>query len=161
MKATFDRFAAPLGALLPELSAVPNRRQVTGAILISAVLHLLVFASIGILARFLPDRIQSPELLSSALEVELVVPPEEPPAEPVIAAKETLPAFDRKGLEKSEAKPEQARFQSDVDMIAGSERGGKGLEPLPTQAGINLPGPEFKTQKGDSTGKPKEIENAG
>ena len=108
----------------------------------------------------LPDRIKSPEPLSTALEVELVPAPEEPSIEPVIA-KETLPAFDRRGLEESATKPEQAKFQSDVDMVAGSARAGKGLEPLPTQDGLDLPGAEFKTQKGDSTGKPKEVENAG
>jgi hypothetical protein len=160
MRATFDRLAAPLAGVLPDLSAVPNWRQFSGAILISAILHLVVFFTLGVFAQVKPDRVQSPEPLSNALEVELVAAPEEPSDEPVIA-KETLPAFDRRGLEESATKPEQAKFQSDVDMVAGSARAGKGLEPLPTQDGLDLPGDEFKTQKGDSTGKPKEVENAG
>lgn len=160
MSATFDRLTAPIAAALPDLTRVPPRRQIAAGLVISVVFHLLLFTGV---AWLLPDRRRAlePEERSNQLEVEIVRQPEETAPAPLIAANQTLPAIDPNGLEKSEARPEQPKFQSDEDMVAGSERPGKGLEPLPTQDGADLPFVDFKTQTGDSTGKPKEVDNAG
>jgi outer membrane biosynthesis protein TonB len=108
-----------------------------------------------------PSEILAPAEAASTLEVELVAAPPPAPEPPPIVENRSLAAIDRKGLEKSEVKPVDAKFQSDEDMVAGTERAGKGLEPLPTQDGPDLPFVDFKTQTGASTGSPKEVKSAG
>jgi hypothetical protein len=159
-----ERVTAPMAAALPDLSAVPARRQVTAAIVASALLHLFIFAVFAIAMRFFPASLERESLPVSAstLEVELVStpPPEAEPPAPIVENR-SLAAIDRKGLEKSDVKPVDAKFQSDEDMIAGTERTGKGLEPLPSQDGADLPFVDFKTQTGASSGVPKEVANSG
>ncbi len=149
MRGAIQRWTAPIFARLPDLSGVPQRRQIRGAIIVSALLHLLIFTVAIVLSWLFPEPPEEPERPPELadLTVELVPPPPPPAAIPpsLMAASEP-PVIDANGLEKSDVAPTEKVFQSSQDMIAGSEREGKGSEPLPTQDGLDLPGAEFKTQ---------------
>jgi len=148
MRAALDRLTAPVFARLPDLTSVPPRRQMAGGIIASIVLHLLVLLGIALVAWLMPDAkptfAGTPPSPTNDLEVQIMSPDEEEP--PPAANPEITPTFDRKGLEKSEEAPENPRFQSDENMVAGTERAGQGLEPLPSQGGVDLPFTEFKNQ---------------
>ncbi len=132
---------------LPDLSNLPLRRQVTGGLAVSVLLHLLAFFLIGLLAAILPQSAavvpdRAPPLVP--VEIEMI-----PVQIPELAAKpEEPPVIDAEGLQKSKVAPERARFQSSQDMLAASEKAGKGLQPLPSQEGLDLPLTQFRTQQG-------------
>lgn len=141
------RFISPLFAWLPDPTDIPQKRQVTGALIASVVLHVLLFAGAVLLTWLLPEKMEFVQEAPRVQEIEVeLVPPPPPPPIPVVAMEEQ-PVIDPKGLEKSDAAPKRATFQSSQDMVAGSERKGQGLEPLPSQSGADLPFTEFKTQQ--------------
>jgi len=149
MRGTIHRLTAPIVERLPDLTNVPPRRQITGALLVSVILHLLGATVLVALAWLLPQDVfaeAKPKL--QEIELQIIRPEADPEPTPVaLASAPVTPVIDPKGLEESTKPPEQATFQSSQDMVAGSERAGKGMEPLPTQAGADLPFTEFKNQQ--------------
>ena len=149
------RLTEPLLAWLPDLTGVPERQQYAAGLAVSAFLHAVAFLFAVILMILWPRGCENVTAAAeqSTIEIE-ILPPEPEPEELAEAPKrEITPAIERNGLEASEVAPERPDFQSDENMLAGSERAGNGLEPLPTQSGLELPGTNFKTQTGNSVAK--------
>lgn len=151
MRGPLSRITAPISACLPDISHVPPRRQISGAIVASVIFHLLLLCVIVLLSKLFPDALASltePKPAVPEIELQIVPPPAPAPIPPPVAAAATpIPVIDPKGLEKSEAPPKQTTFQSSQDMQAGSQRAGKGSEALPSQDGVDLPFNEFKNQR--------------
>lgn len=151
------RLVYRISAWLPDISFVPPHKQVLGGLLVAALLHLLAFAVMVILSWILPAPVEAvapakPKLLE--VEVQLVPPPPEPKR--LKAAPEFVPVIDSEGLAKSSQAPKRTEFQSSQDMVAASERAGKGLEPLPSQNGAVLDFTQFKNQTA-KLGKPEDA----
>lgn len=149
MKGTFQKLTARISASLPDPRRYSQRRVVRDVIIASLLVHLLI---IGLFVLFYPEAVAKIADNPDPSEIELeIVPPPPPPTPvaippPLIAVTEP-PVIDAKGLEKSEEPPKETVFQSSQDMVAGSEKAGKGTEPLPTQDGADLPFQDFKTQR--------------
>ncbi|MDB6152866.1 MAG: hypothetical protein JWL90_1319 [Chthoniobacteraceae bacterium] len=147
MRELLTRIIAPITARLPDLSRVPARRQVIGALIFSVLLHLLGFLFFLIHAWLFPAiRIDLAASAPKLEEIEIQMIPPAPKAPEIAATPEPAPVIDPKGLEKADTSPERPDFQSSQDMLAGSEKAGNGIEPLPSQNGAKLPFAEFKTQ---------------
>ncbi len=132
MRSAIDRWSAPLFAWIPDISAVPLRRQMVIGVGASIMLHLLAFIVMALLAGVVrqPVEVAPPKPQELTLEI---IPLEEPkilPA-PVEAEKQFI---DSRGLAAS--KPaENPIFESDKDMTEASEKAATGDLPLPSQEG--------------------------
>ena len=154
MRTALGRFTAPLFAWIPDISAVPVRRQVTIGIVASVVLHLLALLVLAQVA----ELVRKPADLAAARpppeELEMtIMPPEEPPilAAPVEPEKQFI---DSRGL--AESKPAaNPIFETDKDMTAASEKAASGDVPLPSQDGRGRFDNVFDTKK-SSVGSMKE-----
>ncbi len=139
---------ARISARLPDLSGIPPRRRVAAALGFSALLHLVgLILLLGFAWLFPESRREFPpiaEVKMPEIEIEILPPVAEPPE--IAAVPKIPPVIDPKGLEKAEEVPEEPDFQSSQNMLAGSEKAGNGIEPLPSQNGAKLPFVEFKTQ---------------
>lgn len=149
--ALLQRFTHPLLSLLPDLNNIPVRRQAVGAMIASIVLHVLLLLLLAFAASLLPaprlDFARSKPKLQE-LEVTLFETPQLEIVTPrqLLQRAEERQFIDSAGLAKSEAKPEEAIFESDQDMIAASEKAGAGDAPLPAMDGRDLPFTNFTTQ---------------
>ena len=134
MRTAIDRFTAPLFAWIPDISAVPVRRQVTIGIVASVVLHLLAFLAMALLAGVVRKPVDLAPAKPQPEELEFrIIPPEEPKILPAPVAPEKQ-FIDSRGL--AESKPaENAIFETDKDMTAASEKAASGDVPLPSQDG--------------------------
>jgi outer membrane biosynthesis protein TonB len=148
MKRALSRIWAPIAARLPDLRAVPRRKQIAGGLLFSVLLHvgLLVVLLLG--AWIFPERAEvalvpppPPKVEEALIEMEIVVVKAPEPAIP-----QEPPVIDPKGLAKADAAPDRPVFQSSQDMLAGSEKPATGSVPLPSQDGVDHPAIEFKNQ---------------
>jgi protein TonB len=148
---------APLLAWIPDPSHQPARRQVTIGLGASVLFHLLLLLFALFISSLLPG--QSPLSFAKAKmrlqDIELtVLPPEEEEKKKeeearIITPAEMLrsPFMDSLGLASSAVAPDQAVFESDVNMIAASEVPGMGLMPLPSQQGRESEFPMFTNQR--------------
>ena len=105
MRTAIDRFTAPLFAWIPDISAVPVRRQVTIGIAASVVLHLLAFVVMALLAGVMRKPVDLSATRPPPEELELqIIQPEEPKilAAPVAPEKQFIEsrglAADRKSV---------------------------------------------------------------
>ncbi len=155
MRETIQRLTAQISARLPDPRGVSLERLVRNVVIGSLLVHLLIISLFVWLYPEPPVEVASPPVPPEI--VMLIVPPPPPPEvipPPPMAVTEP-PMIDANGLEKSAAPPKTTVFQSSQDMLAGSERAGKGSEPLPSQDGVDLPSQDFKTQAA-KLGKPTE-----
>ncbi len=138
IRTTVHRYTAPVLDRIPDFSAAPWRRQATVGVIASIVVHLLLFlflAAMGWLMALRADVVEKAVTPEPPLEITVVPLPKEEPERltlPDPAARELMLS---KGLTKSDEKPENAQFESDQDMKAGSELPASGLLPLPSQEG--------------------------
>ena len=141
---------APLAACLPDLSRVPLRRQILIGVVASVLLHLLGFFALVGLSSIKPKTITfsqtPPKVKNLELEVVQLPAPKAPPEQFELAAMDAM-SIDSDGLTKSDTAPENPLFESDQDMVAGSEIVGRGDVPLPTQAGAERSFTQFTTQR--------------
>ena len=154
MRTALDRFTAPLFAWIPDISAVPVRRQVTIGIVASVVLHLLAFLVMALFAGMVRKPVDLAAAKPPPEELEMtIMPPEEPQ---ILAApvEQEKPFIDSRGL--AESKPAaNPVFETDKDMTAASEKAANGDVPLPSQDGRGRFANVFDTQK-SSVGPVKE-----
>jgi outer membrane biosynthesis protein TonB len=145
-----QRITTPINALLPDINQVPQRRLAVGAVVASLVIHLLLLLVFIALAAIIPEgtkRLAKPEAEPTALEVQIVTPPEEEVVTPEeLKAAAERPVIDSTGLAKTADAPKDAIFESDENMKAGSQQPATGILPLPSQDGRNLPFPQFTDQ---------------
>lgn len=154
MRTTLGRFTAPLFAWIPDISAVPVRRQVTIGIIASVVLHLLAFLVMALLAGVVRKPVDSAQVRPPPEELEMrIIEPEEPKILPAPVAPEKQ-FIDSRGL--AESKPAaNPIFETDKDMTAASEKAAGGDVPLPSQDGRGKFDNVFDTKK-SSVGPVKE-----
>ena len=154
MRTALDRFTAPLFAWIPDISAVPVRRQVTIGIVASVVLHLLAFLVMALFAGMVRKPVDLAAAKPPPEELEMtIMPPEEPQ---ILAApvEQEKPFIDSRGL--AESKPAaNPIFETDKDMTAASEQAANGDVPLPSQDGRGRFDRVFDTKK-SSVGPMKE-----
>jgi len=147
MRTALARLTAPLTAWIPDLSAVPLRRQVGIGVVASVVLHLLAFFIVAGLAAVLPKTVDlTAAAPPPAQELELqIMPPEEPKIAAAPVAEEK-PFIDSRGL--AESKPgEDPLFESDKDMTEASAKPATGELPLPSTEGQGRMDNVFETKK--------------
>ncbi len=160
MREAIHRFSSLLFAWIPDVSRVPARRQATIGIAASVVLHALIILIVVIMSGMLPQHVldfvkSKPQIQ----EIELIVIPPEPKVEPPklmeLAANPERQFLDSRGLNESKDAPEDASIESDIQMRAASELPATGSVPLPSQDGVDRPGPNFTTQKDTLGAKPE------
>jgi outer membrane biosynthesis protein TonB len=145
-----SRITTPLKALLPDLTDVPQSRQTVGAIVASLVVHLLLFLFFMAASGFLPEVKVDFRKNAAPQPLEMVI--EMPESSPEVMTPEELKAraeretIDSTGLAKSEEKPKDPLFESDLDMKAASQKAASGDAPLPSMDGKSLPFTNFTTQ---------------
>ncbi len=154
MRTAIDRFTAPLFAWIPDISAVPMRRQVMLGIAASVVLHLLAFLVMALLAGVVRKPVDLTQARPQPEELEMrIIEPEEPKILPAPVEPEKQ-FIDSRGL--TESKPAaNPIFETDKDMTAASEKAAGGDVPLPSQDGRGRFDNVFDTKK-SSVGPVKE-----
>lgn len=147
------RYTHPLLSLLPDLTEVPLRRQIIGALVASVILHLLALLALVFAAGLLPTpQLSFARPQAQAQELQLVLPEPEPlemqivQPEDLLQARQEKPTIDSTGLAKSDEAPADAVFESDENMKAASELPASGDAPLPTVDGKVRPFTNFATQ---------------
>ena len=154
MRNALDSITAPFTAWIPDISAVPPRRQVTIGVIASVVLHLLAFLIMALLAGVVrkPADLAPATPQPEALELQVILP-EQPQIMAASVAQEKQ-FIDSRGL--AESKPgEDPLFETDKDMTAASEKPATGDLPLPSQDGRGKFDNVFETTK-SSVGSVKE-----
>ena len=154
MRIALDRLTAPLFGWIPDISAVPLRRQVMIGVAASVLLHLLALVAMALLAGVVrkPDDLAKARPQPEELELR-IIQPEEPQILPAPVAPEKQ-FIDSRGL--AESKPAASPvFETDKDMTAASEKAASGALPLPSQDGRGRFDNVFDTQK-SSVGPAKE-----
>ncbi|MCE9608753.1 MAG: hypothetical protein K8R23_00855 [Chthoniobacter sp.] len=147
MRTAIARLTAPLTAWIPDISAVPMRRQVGIGVVASVVLHLLAFLVIAVFAAVLPKTVNlTAAAPPPAQELELqIMPPEEPKIAAAPVAEEKA-FIDSRGL--AESKPAtDPLFESDKDMTEASAQPATGELPLPSTEGTGRMANVFETKK--------------
>lgn len=130
--------AAPILDRIPDLSAQPPRRQATIGLVASVAVHLLLFLFFVLGAWLFPSKIGFEDAIEKpqeSLEIEVVPLPKQESADMALDEQAARRMMMSNGLEKSPEKPENAEFEADQDMVAGSELPASGLLPLPSQEG--------------------------
>jgi hypothetical protein len=94
---------------------------------------LLVLLGLMLAAMVFPQHTEIPPSAKKDLEIQLVQMPKK--AAPIPKKPDAAPVLDPRGLEASKEKPKDIDFQSDRDMVAGSDTKPTGLLPLPSQEG--------------------------
>lgn len=149
MTHALHRINAVLFGWIPDISAIPPRRQVTIGIIASLIFHLLLLGGIGIFAVMKPVP-PKPVIKPKLRGITLTIAPPEPEPEPImpftLAARQETPFIDSRGLDLATDAALNPLFQSDQNMKAASELPASGDAPLPSQAGADRPFNAFKTQ---------------
>ena len=150
MRTAFAKCAAPQLANLPDPRGVPLRRQMTIALIVSVLLHvLLVFFAAWMLA-VPPRKIEfaRPKPKLKPIEIELIPMPKEEPRLFTLNEQEKPEYLDSSGLAPAPKAPDIPMFESDQDMIAASENSPAGDKPLPSMGGRrDLGFTNFKSQR--------------
>ena len=157
MRDAFYKLTSPLFAWIPDPSRQPARRQAAIGLGAAVLFHILLLLFALLISALLPGRspIDFAKAKAKLQEIELtVLPPEEEEKKeeearvvPLAEIMRPQPFMDSLGLASSEVAPEQAVFESDVNMIAASELPATGLLPLPTQEGRVYDFPMFTNQR--------------
>lgn len=152
-----SKLTAPLFAWIPDPSRQPARRQVTIGIGASVLFHLLLLLFALLISSLLPGNPQlsfaKAKMRLQEIELTVIPPEEEEKTEeearmvPLSEFLQPRPFMDSLGLAAAAVAPDQAVFESDLNMIAASELPGMGLMPLPTQEGRESEFPMFTTQR--------------
>jgi hypothetical protein len=147
VRSALGRLLSPLVAWIPDVTTFPRQRQVAIAAIASILFHLIIVAALVIHEFVWPVRSEPPPLPTAPLQVQLVPRPQaRNEDDPLVKARR--PLLDAKGLDESKEKPDDAQFESDKDMKAGSQLPATGLLPLPSQQGrTDLPGHDFRDQE--------------
>ncbi|MHA3773224.1 hypothetical protein ACXR0O_16955 [Verrucomicrobiota bacterium sgz303538] len=148
MRQLVSRYTEPLLARIPDFSAEPPRKQAAVGLIASIVFHLLAFLFFAILVWLTPSKPGYEQVKEDApLEIEVVPFKPQTEEERLAAEEKRREMLFSQGLEKSKDKPDNPDFESDQDMVAGSELPANGLLPLPSQEGrTDLPTRDFATQ---------------
>ncbi|MGB8169108.1 MAG: hypothetical protein WCF18_16545 [Chthoniobacteraceae bacterium] len=139
MRDTFYRLTAPILDRIPDISHQPKGRQVSIGLAASLLFHLLLLLLAVVFGMVLPEHgllhfaKPKPELA----EIEITVIPPEP--EPQLAVAPLHPFIDSAGLAAAERALENALFQSDANMVAASQIPARGVLPIPSQDGLQIP----------------------
>ncbi|HEY2343019.1 MAG TPA: hypothetical protein VGH90_08325 [Chthoniobacteraceae bacterium] len=134
MREAVYRFAAPLLDRIPDISQQPVKRQAAIGVTVSLLFHLLVLLGLMIAAMVLPEHKEIAPAAKKELEIQLVQMPKKLAHD--LAKPTPAPFLDPRGLEASKEKPKDTEFESDRDMVAGSESKPTGLLPMPSQEGV-------------------------
>ena len=156
MRSAAHRIISPLFAWIPDISAVPARRQVSIGILVSIVLHLLLLLLAGLLTGFVQEKFASLVRRPAPLqEIELTLVPPPPPEAPALTleANPERAFLDSRGLAEASEAAKNAILESDKNMQAASELPARGDLPLPSQDGLARPSPAFTDQQDMLGGK--------
>ena len=157
MRDFLQRLTPPLQEWLTDPSLQPTRRQVTIGLAGAILFHLLLLGAALIIGALLPGH--SPLSFAKAKmrlqEIEItVIPPEEEEKKEEVARVVPLseimqppPFMDSMGLASSAVAPDHPVFESDLNMIAASERPAMGFAPLPSQEGRVSEFPMFTNQR--------------
>lgn len=169
------KWSEQVGALLRDPQSVPVPRQITIALVLSVLAHLLILFFIlarttllqwlmallimlGLHTPEPPPKIQfaraKPKL--QPLEIELVPLPPEPPKLFTLNERDKPEFLDSTGLAAAEKPAETPKFESDQDMIAASLNEPTGDAPLPSMDGRkDMSFTNFKTQNALLGAKPE------
>lgn len=151
MTHAIHRFTAALTGWIPDISAIPMRRQigiVTGVSILINIVVILIAALIFD-KPVKPLEFAKPKLRARGIDLTIIPP--EPEPEPLVpftlAPTPEQPFIDSRGLNISQDAALNPIFQSDENMRAASELPASGDAPLPSQEGRSRPFNAFKTQK--------------
>ncbi len=128
-----NRLTAPLVERIPDISGAPPRRLAAIGLLASILVHVLLLLVILVATMVLPSHVEPLAPSKKDLEIELVPMPEK--LKSAEAKPTPRPVIDPAGLEASKEKPQNPEFESDRDMVAGSDSKPTGLLPMPSQEG--------------------------
>jgi hypothetical protein len=143
MREAVYRFAAPFLDRIPDISRQPARRQAAIGVTVSILFHLLILLGLTLAAMVIPEHTELPPVSKQELEIQLVQMPKKAD-HPVEKKPAVTPYLDPRGLEASKEKPKDAEFESDRNMVAGSQAAPIGLLPLPSQEGrTDIPTNDF------------------
>lgn len=136
---------------------VSERQKVIVALAASALLHVLGFLLLVFWAWLHPGTVTKPLENLKLLEVAVVPTPTPAPMRilPLQQPRATPEMIGSDGLKKSGKAPEHSVFQSDQNMVAGSEQPATGNVPMPSQSGKERPFMAFETKSftlGNGTG---------
>src|ERR1700677_3362228 len=115
-----------------------NGQKVAVALVASVLLHLVIFFFIGLIGLLNPDVDKKPLENLKLVSVTVATPTPKPvQIVPMVPLPESAPVtvIDSNGLHKTEKAPEKPAFESDTNLVAGSEKSGTGDLPLPSQDG--------------------------
>ncbi|HEV7404166.1 MAG TPA: hypothetical protein VGO11_14595 [Chthoniobacteraceae bacterium] len=147
VRSALGRWLSPLVAWIPDVTAIPRKRQVAIAAIASILFHLILFSGFVIHEMVWPVRAEPMKPTPTApLQVMLVPKPQlRDEDDPLVKARRQL--LNAKGLDESKEKPDNAEFESDINIKAGAELPPTGILPLPSQQGrTDLPGYDFRNQ---------------
>ena len=148
VRSALGRWLSPLVAWIPDVTAFPHKRQVAIGVIASILFHVLLISFFVVHELVWPVRVQPmpPPVPTAPLRVVVMPKPHFHDEDPLVKARRQL--LDAKGLDASTEKPDDAQFESDKDMKAGSELPATGILPLPSQQGrTDLPGHDFRDQE--------------
>jgi len=134
MREAVYRLAAPLLARIPDISGQPVRKRAAIGLVASIAFHLLIFLVLLLFAAVFPEHVDIPPASRNKLEIQLMpAPSKEMSLAPPQAMK--MQVIDPRGMEASKEKPKTPEFESEQDMVAGSQAPPSGFLPLPSQEG--------------------------
>lgn len=153
MRVAIDRFSSQTLGRIPDLTQIARRRQVVLGVIAAILFHLIALPLLVAFFAFweflmsLVVPVHREPAPTARQQLEVTVMPPKPEQSVVPAFEEHRPIFDPRGLEASKEKPKDARFESDQDMVAGSQLPATGLLPLPSQEGrTDRPSADFADQ---------------
>ncbi len=161
MTHAINRFTAALTGWIPDISAIPMRRQIGIVTAVSVLINIVVILIAALIfdKPVKPLEFAKPKLRARGIDLTIIPP--EPELEPLVpftlAPKPEQPFIDSRGLDIARDAALNPIFQSDENMRAASELPASGDAPLPSQEGRNRPFNAFKTQKsllGSSAAQP-------
>ncbi len=150
MRTALAKWSEPVLSLLPDPRGMTLRRQITVAIVLSALLHLALLIGVGwFFVTQAPPKIQfaraKPKL--KPLEIELIPFPKEEPKLFTLNEQNKPEYLDSSGLAAAKKAADNPLFESDQDMIAASQNAPSGNKPLPSMEGRrDLSFTNFKSQ---------------
>lgn len=145
MRTALHRYVvAPLTAWIPDITRWRPRTQAAIVFSASIAIHLLIILVAIIWTALSPDNDRPPLTgAQSAHEPIVVTLMSPPPAQPV---EKRLPLLEAEGLKAADENPENAEFEADRAMKAGSSAEPTGILPMPSQAGRERESNEFADQ---------------
>ena len=143
-----QRYTGPLLAWIPDLSDIPTGRVIGIGIVISLLLHLVLFLMIPLISVIFPDKgVNFSGQPMKTREIELTVIPPPPAPAFTLAPKPEHLFIDSRGLDIAKDAAADAIFESDENMHAASELPASGDLPLPSQIGKDRPFNAFETTR--------------